>query len=307
MKTTIAALLVIACAVSLLAASPAPAAITLSNGYVTPSAGHTGTLFSFYVTYKQTGGLAPTVKQVIIDGTGPFLMTPVSGSYTTGAQFRYQTYLAPGSHNFRFYFATAAESARLPSAGTIEGPKVSAVYNITDYFPLTGSWTYLTNYGGHVPGTETRTSLGGSPVKLYCLFKSTDGTISDDWFEYWSRSASGVSWHGMEDDGHVIQVSPPFLVPNGLYVGQTATTRHTFYITGAPATQGWCTYRLDGVERISVPYGTGDCLKLTITINSPWIMLRLQAWFARGLGIAESVELSSGGESVIDRLLSRTP
>ncbi|RCV63253.1 PKD repeat-containing protein [Methanophagales archaeon] len=97
---------------------------TLSNGYVTPASGDTSTTFDYYVTYTDSDGDAPTTKYVYVDGS-PHMMTMVSGSYTSGATFKYSTTLSAGSHNYYFYFDDGhSHTKRLPTSGTYSGPTV---------------------------------------------------------------------------------------------------------------------------------------------------------------------------------------
>lgn len=98
---------------------------TLSNGYVTPSSGDTSTTFNYYVTYTDSDGDAPTTKYVYIDGSA-HTMTKISGSYSSGAIFKYSITLSTGSHNYYFYFNDGhGHTKRLPSSGTYSGPSVS--------------------------------------------------------------------------------------------------------------------------------------------------------------------------------------
>ena len=97
---------------------------TLSNGYVTPSSGDTSTTFDYYVTYTDSEDDEPTTKYVYVDGS-PQTMTKISGSYTSGATFKYSTTLSAGSHNYYFYFDDGCgHTERLPTSGTRSGPTV---------------------------------------------------------------------------------------------------------------------------------------------------------------------------------------
>jgi hypothetical protein len=98
---------------------------TLSSGYVTPSSGDTSTTFDYYVTYADADGDAPTTKYVYIDGT-EHTMTLTSGSYTSGATFKYSTTLSAGSHNYYFDFDDGHDHpVKLPLTGSNSGPAVS--------------------------------------------------------------------------------------------------------------------------------------------------------------------------------------
>jgi len=304
------------CVLCVVAASPA--AVTLSNGLVTPTVGPTGGLFGFRVTFTDTTGTAPTVKEAWIDGVGPYTMSLKSGSIATGALFALPCYLPAGTHNFRFYFSNANGSARFPAVATLEGPVVSAKYNITDYFPLSGTWTYQANWGT-ATGTVTTTAFDASPWTGFgSTFISADGTIEYDWVYWLTKDASGLSFQGVvvfnPAEAHPMALvrSPtgpgtPFEIPNGLYVGQTATVKRTAYNWDAtPSGDVWCTYRVDGVETISVPKGTYNCLKVTISFSGLWWVKRIDMWLAKNVGPIEIVRVDNGDVRV-DRLLSYTP
>jgi hypothetical protein len=79
----------------------------LTGGYVTPTSGSPTTPFTFYVTYSDSDGDAPATKTVSIDCSGGDCthdMVYVSGGYTTGAVYKYETILPVAEHTFYFYF-----------------------------------------------------------------------------------------------------------------------------------------------------------------------------------------------------------
>jgi len=321
------------CVLCVVAASPAAATVTLSNGLVTPTVGHTGNLFGFRVTFKDTTGTAPTVKEAWVDGAGPYAMSLKSGSIATGALYALPCYLQAGTHNFRFNFSNAHGSAHFPAVGTLEGPVVSAKYDITDYFPLTEtvSWTYhvrvddMAQYWGHdddPTGTMSKwlepNTLGTLPgvTDLLCYFQSSpSGGWSKFWYEGWSKDPTGLFFYYDErtqyvGDGmrYIFLYPGSFHIPNGLYVGQTASTEHTVYNrqSGNPIGDVWCTYRVDGVETISVPYGTYSCLKLTISETGTYWVRRIEMWLAKNVGPIQIVAVEKGTTRV-ERLVSYTP
>jgi len=98
---------------------------TLSNGSVSPISGDVTTTFTYQVKYNDSNGDAPITTYVYVDGS-PRTMTKISGDYTTGAIFQYQTTLPEGSHNYYFLFNDGHNpDARLPVSGTYSGPSVS--------------------------------------------------------------------------------------------------------------------------------------------------------------------------------------
>ena len=141
---------------------------TLNDGYVSPSSGDTSTTFSYYVTYSDTEGDAPTTKYVYVDGS-PYTMVKISGDYVSGAVFKYSTTLSAGSHNYYFYFEDSVHghAVRLPTTGTYSGPNVSPPP--APDFSISASPTSLTiQQGSSGTSTITITSINGfnQPVQL---------------------------------------------------------------------------------------------------------------------------------------------
>ncbi|MCK5559389.1 MAG: hypothetical protein KAJ51_02305, partial [Thermoplasmata archaeon] len=96
----------------------------LFNGGVTPQSGNPSTVFTYQVTYNNTFNYPPISKYVYIDGT-PYTMNYISGSFTQGAIYRYQTTLGVGNHTYYFYFNNTNGYARLPIYGAYYGPAVT--------------------------------------------------------------------------------------------------------------------------------------------------------------------------------------
>jgi hypothetical protein len=98
----------------------------LSNGFVVPSNGDTLTNFYYYITYYDSEGGSPDVRQVYIDGVA-HEMSLLSGSTSDGV-YRYgPKNLTIGNHNYYFYFDNGrGGTARLPEADNALGPMVSA-------------------------------------------------------------------------------------------------------------------------------------------------------------------------------------
>ena len=95
----------------------------LSLPRVSPDSGLGGDTYTFTVSYRDQDGDAPSVKNVVVDGT-PHAMTLVSGSAANGG-YSFAMTLAAGSHSFYFYFDDGkGESARAPLAGETTGPAV---------------------------------------------------------------------------------------------------------------------------------------------------------------------------------------
>ncbi len=98
---------------------------TLSSGSVSPTSGTTSTTFTYKVTYKDADNDPPVTKKVYIDSTS-YTMTKISGNYTIGAVYQYQTTLSVGNHTYYFYFTDGNGTARLPINGTNFGPTVTS-------------------------------------------------------------------------------------------------------------------------------------------------------------------------------------
>jgi hypothetical protein len=98
----------------------------LSNGYVTPSSGTPPTTYYYYVTFQDNEGETPQYVRVNIDGTSHD-MTYQSGSYTSGATYRYTA--SSLSAGFHTYYSEALDgegaTGRYPSSGSLLGPTVN--------------------------------------------------------------------------------------------------------------------------------------------------------------------------------------
>jgi len=132
---------------------------SLSSGSVSPSYGSSGTTFTYEVTYTHAGGSAPSYVKIYIDNT-EYPMSYVSGSYTTGAIYRYTTStLSTGSHNYYFSASDGTYTARLPTSGTYSGPNVGVASTTLSISPS----SFNVSIGGSQSLTATLTS-GGSPL-----------------------------------------------------------------------------------------------------------------------------------------------
>jgi hypothetical protein len=95
----------------------------LSSAQVSPESGLAGATYTFTVRYTDADGDAPTVRNVVIDGT-PHATTLFSGSAANG-WYSYALTLGAGSHAYYFYFEDGhGESARAPLAGETTSPAV---------------------------------------------------------------------------------------------------------------------------------------------------------------------------------------
>ena len=98
----------------------------LSNPQVNPALGTSSDAFGYLVYYNDQDGDAPSIKDVVIDGSA-HAMTLMSGSASNG-WYSYDTGLAVGGHTYYFSFRDSrGSSVRAPVAGTFSGPDVYAL------------------------------------------------------------------------------------------------------------------------------------------------------------------------------------
>jgi hypothetical protein len=122
----------------------APADMWLSDGAVDPIIGSLSTVFTYTVTYTQINDIAPTVQNVVIDGT-PYAMTDPTGGmgpYAGGVVFTYaHTFSEGGDHEFHFDFSDGTITDRLPASGEMWGP-MNGYYNF-DFETGDGGFTAI--------------------------------------------------------------------------------------------------------------------------------------------------------------------
>jgi len=98
---------------------------SVTNARVTPASGDRGTLFVYEAVYQSGSRRPPAVANVIINGNAHALY-PVPDDSTEGQLYRYETYLPPGSHTYRFYFDDGSgQVVRAPGSGSLTGPTVA--------------------------------------------------------------------------------------------------------------------------------------------------------------------------------------
>ena len=172
---------------------------TLSNGSVSPSTGDSTTTFNYYVNYTDSDGDAPTTKSVYIDDS-PHTMTETSGSYTTGATFKYSTTLSAESHNYYFYFDDGHDhGTRFPASETFSGPSVSGSHQIFD----TGPGTYPSCSGTHEGEITPAHDLKVTILYTYpCA--GTGGHTESIEIREGSKLIARGTWDGYQKDWHNI-------------------------------------------------------------------------------------------------------
>jgi formylglycine-generating enzyme required for sulfatase activity len=81
--------------------------MVLASSGVNQMTGEITDTFIFEAVYLNEDSLEPVSHEVLIDGAS-FSMSFVSGDFYTGALYRYETLLDPGSHRFSFHFDDGA-------------------------------------------------------------------------------------------------------------------------------------------------------------------------------------------------------
>jgi hypothetical protein len=113
--------------------SGASHAITLSQGSASPASGTTATLFTFSVTYADSGGCDPSYVKVTIAGVGTFSKTPSPGpNYVAGVTFTWSLRLPVGTHAYSFAASSGtgagiknATLSRVKPGSVVVGPTAS--------------------------------------------------------------------------------------------------------------------------------------------------------------------------------------
>ena len=106
---------------------------SLSSGSLFPASGTTGENFTYEVTYTDNDGDAPSYIKVYIDNVAHD-MAKVSGTYSTGAKYRYTwatTSTDVGAHSYYFYASDGVSTTRLPPSGSYDGPTVKIQTTLT--------------------------------------------------------------------------------------------------------------------------------------------------------------------------------
>ena len=276
---------------------------TLSSGYVTPSSGDTPTIFNYYVTYTDSDGDAPTTKYVYVDGS-PRTMTKVSGSYTSGATFKYSTTLSTGSHNYYFYFNDGhGHTKRLPTSGTYSGPSVSlpnqAPTLSSGYVtPSSGDTSTTFNYyvtytdpDGDAPTTKY-VYVDGSP---HTMTKISGSYTSSATFKYSTTlSAGSHNYYFYFNDGHGHTKRLP---TSGTYSGPSVSlpnqppTLSSGYVT---PTSGDTSTTFNYYVTYTDSDGDAPTTKYVYVDGSTHTMTKISGSYASGATFKYSTTLSAG-------------
>jgi hypothetical protein len=177
----------------------------LSQGSVSPSTGTTSTTFTYQVTYTDADSDPPVIKRVYIDGT-PYSMSYVSGNYTSGALYQYNTKLGLGNHTYYFYFTDGNNTARLPSNGTNYGPVVTGSGGTNNPPTLSNGFVTPTS------GTTVTTFL------YQVTYKDSDGDSAFIKYVYIDGSPFTMSYiSGTNKNGAIYQYNTTLNVGNHTY------------------------------------------------------------------------------------------
>jgi hypothetical protein len=139
-------------------------------------------------------------------------MIKISGSYASGATFKYSTTLSAGSHNYYFYFNDGhGHTKRLPTSGTYSGPSVSTLNHppaLSSGYVTPSSGDTSTTFNYYVTYTD---SDGDAPTTKYVYVDGSTHTmtkISGDYtsgatFKYSTTlSAGSHNYYFYFNDGH---------------------------------------------------------------------------------------------------------
>jgi len=141
---------------------------TLENQGYLPYSGDTSTVFTFRVTYTDVDGDAPTVKKIYIDNDGGHTMTYTGGSYSSGANYKYETTLSEGSHVYHYSFNDGhGHSVRSPPSGEAPGPTVSPPNSPPDVYIYAYEKNVTTNSWDFIDGTDQTYYVTGSALKEF--------------------------------------------------------------------------------------------------------------------------------------------
>ncbi len=159
-------------------AAPAVDSVAV-NAVVMPPIGGPGTVFDFYVVYQHT--TAPTVAEVIIDGTGYTMESqgPYNGE---GILYRYSSALPVGNHDFTFSFQVGQETMVMPRNGVSYGLQVLPFTVVNKTSHATGlarnGRTFQATYtspAGLAP-TVAQVQFNGTPIDMQPTTESPDYT-----------------------------------------------------------------------------------------------------------------------------------
>jgi PKD repeat protein len=95
----------------------------LNRAQIDRSEGFRDTWFQYTITYTDVDNDAPTLKNVVVDGT-KFMMSSADTDFTNGAVFTYQMRLPLGEHAYYFEFSDGKNPVRDPLFGSYAGPTV---------------------------------------------------------------------------------------------------------------------------------------------------------------------------------------
>jgi PKD repeat protein/L-ascorbate metabolism protein UlaG (beta-lactamase superfamily) len=96
----------------------------LHSGKYNPLNGNTKTEFTFSVSYQDADEVAPSKKNVVIDGKS-YPMTSTDSTVADGAEYTYKTTLGVGIHSYYFVFNDSVMDVRYPKAGELPVSNIS--------------------------------------------------------------------------------------------------------------------------------------------------------------------------------------
>jgi C1A family cysteine protease len=153
----------------------------LGSAEVDPASGLAGATYTFTVHYSDADGDAPTVRNVVVDGTAHALT--LSGGTASNGWYSFAMTLAAGPHDYYFYFEDGkGESAREPLAGETTGPSVYGLL-ATSLSPLSatagGAGFTLSVYGTDFASGAVVTWDGSDRTTAFVSATRVNATIPD--------------------------------------------------------------------------------------------------------------------------------
>jgi hypothetical protein len=199
----------------------------LGSGQVNPESGYTDDIFTYTAVYTDADDDAPAFIRVHIDGDGGHEMSlnmnalpqHRDGTYTNGEEYKYETTLGFGVHDFHFEAGDGEDYARDPETGEHSGPSVSsqAEDKADSDIPVAGtvSGDYLDTHSSDdvyesitevTKGKKKRmynylehkwsfTVTGGSSVTFHLEAYKSESQDGDDFVFEWSYSVDSGYVH----------------------------------------------------------------------------------------------------------------
>ncbi len=196
-------------------ASPSP---VLSNSYVTPTSGVSGSTFDFYTTYT---GSSPVTNKLWIDlgNDGSFeyeyTMSLSSGSSSNGTYSRSLTLAPTGTHGYKFDFHDGTSKANVPAGTFTVSP---AIPNLTrrssSYESVSVSGTTVT-----ISTSVLNNGAGSAGSSTLGYYLSTNSTITTSDTRVGTDAVGTLSSGSSSSESITFDASSLGLNPGTYYIG----------------------------------------------------------------------------------------